>query len=151
MMARIMYRTVAWRVCHHTTYALHCRPVQGATVARAPVTARATLGSLAPDDLDLRRIEMTRLKRKYGLSGGGAEDADGDRYTDRAARRRALHNGKERDRDTGSAVPVHADVTRPIGADNKGRRMLEHMGYAGGGPDPVLAVVRPTGAGLGYS
>jgi hypothetical protein len=134
---------------------MYRRPVQGATVARAPVTARATSGSLAPDDLDLRRIEMARLKRKYGLSGGGAEDADGDRYTDRAARRRALHKGKDRDRDrdrdTGSAVPVRADVTRPVDADNKGRRMLEHMGYAGGGPDPVLAVVRPAGAGLGYS
>lgn len=82
---------------------------------------------------------MNRLKRKYGM-WGGAGDSEGG-YTDRAARRRMLHDKGKR--------KAGLDGDQPLAKNNKGRRMLDAMGYEGGGPDPIRAVQRPKGAGLG--
>jgi hypothetical protein len=109
-----------------------------------------------------RRQELNKLKKRYLLRRKDDVEfvdalpysVDGQ-YEDRAAKRRV---------EVGSDVPVaersdqSASVHRPIDVSNKGRQMLEKMGWAEGQglgatnmgiAEPVQAVVRSQRSGLG--
>ncbi|XP_065836193.1 angiogenic factor with G patch and FHA domains 1-like [Oscarella lobularis] len=104
-----------------------------------------------------RRSELNRLKKRCGLrfkdTFGEKLPQDGD-YLDRAAKRR-VEIGSE-----GPHSPTvdSASVFVPIDSSNKGRQMLEKMGWKDGSglgadeigiAEPVMAVVRSERSGLG--
>lgn len=110
----------------------------------------------------LRKKELKRLKKRYMLQNSDHEVNSeiasnvGKKYKDRAHVRR---------KKVGSDVPsskindASSSVFKPIKSENKGRLMLEKMGWAAGEglgktksgrTEPVIATVRKTGSGLGY-
>ncbi|CAB4013319.1 angiogenic factor with G patch and FHA domains 1 isoform X2, partial [Paramuricea clavata] len=110
----------------------------------------------------LRKKELKRLKKRYMLENSEHEvnsevaSINAGKYKDRAQTRR-VKVGSEAPNSDVAASP--ASVFKPIKSENKGRMMLEKMGWVDGQglgksktgrTEPVLATIRETGRGLGY-
>ncbi|KAK3731469.1 hypothetical protein QZH41_013644 [Actinostola sp. cb2023] len=107
---------------------------------------------------DQRKKLLKNLKKAYGLQQEdytqGSDTLDVRKYRDRADLRRVK---------VGSDVPNQPDaapasVHRPIGYDNKGRKMMENMGWkdgeglgkeSSGLKEPVVATIHEKSRGLG--
>ena len=110
----------------------------------------------------LRRKELKRLKKRYMLGNTEHEvnseiaSNNAGKYKDRAQTRRKIVGSEAPSR---AVIESSASVFKPIQSENKGRLMLEKMGWVDGEglgktktgrTEPVIATVRETGRGLGY-
>jgi len=106
---------------------------------------------------EARVRELKEIKNSYAIGDGVAENSSRLQpgYTDRAEERRVVHGV-----DPINAKTETASVNQPIGSKNKGFRMLEKMGWEGGGlgragqegiQEPVQVQQRAKQAGLGSS
>jgi len=102
----------------------------------------------------LRKVELKEMRAKYGLGVGLKEEPDQNtkRYKDRAEERRIIHGI-----DPINAKTETASEDQAIGNKNKGFKMLEKMGWDGGGlgrdktgiQEPIQVQQRAKQAGLG--
>ena len=110
----------------------------------------------------LRKKELKRLKKRYMLGNTEHEvnseiaSNNAGKYKDRAQTRRKIVGSEA---PSGAVIESSASVFKPIQSENKGRLMLEKMGWVDGEglgktktgrTEPVMATVRETGRGLGY-
>jgi len=100
-----------------------------------------------------RKQELKDIKRRYGIGVGLTEDRTQiPGFVDRAEERRQVHGV-----DPVGAKTEVASVDQAIGGKNKGFRMLEKMGWEGGGlgraqggiQEPIHVEQRAKQAGLG--
>lgn len=105
-----------------------------------------------------RRDELQRLKKKYGLQTKPTPVSQKSSYVDRAALRRATVGSDVLKDAPPDDIP--SSVTRPIDSSNKGRQMLEKLGWSTGQGlgksnsgivEPVSSEIRDSRAGLGTS
>ncbi|XP_028395800.1 angiogenic factor with G patch and FHA domains 1-like isoform X2 [Dendronephthya gigantea] len=109
-----------------------------------------------------RKKELKRLKKRYMLENSEHEvnseiaSNNAGKYKDRAQTRRKKV-GSETPGNQATESP--SSVFKPIQVENKGRMMLEKMGWTDGEglgkaksgiTEPVMATKRETGRGLGY-
>jgi len=104
----------------------------------------------------LRKVELKEMKARYAIGVGLKEETDtiDKKYKDRAEERRVIHGVNPV-----NAKTVTASVDQAIGNKNKGYKMLEKMGWEGGGlgkdkagiQEPVQVQQRDKKAGLGTS
>ncbi|MEE6458529.1 hypothetical protein FKM82_000326 [Ascaphus truei] len=107
----------------------------------------------------LRREELKQIRVKYGLQSADYEDnkvLTNPKYKDRAGRRREVVGSEGTFQREDTPASVHVEIND----DNKGRKMLEKMGWkkgdglgkAGEGRrDPIQLQLRRKKAGLGSS
>ncbi|KAG8598639.1 hypothetical protein GDO81_002684 [Engystomops pustulosus] len=105
----------------------------------------------------LRRKELKQIREKYGLQGVGYEDnkvLKNAKYKDRAGRRRKVVGSEGTFQREEAPASVHVEIND----SNKGRQMLEKMGWkkgeglgksGDGMRDPIHLQLRKKKAGLG--
>ncbi|XP_044132028.1 angiogenic factor with G patch and FHA domains 1 isoform X3 [Bufo gargarizans] len=104
-----------------------------------------------------RRMGLKQIREKYGLQGAGYEDnkaLKNSKYKDRAGRRRKVVGSESTFQREDAPASVHVEIND----SNKGRQMLEKMGWKKGDGlgksgdgmrDPIHLQLRKKQAGLG--
>ncbi|XP_071994123.1 angiogenic factor with G patch and FHA domains 1 isoform X1 [Engystomops pustulosus] len=128
----------------------HLRLDQKEEYSAGPVLSKA-------EKEKLRRKELKQIREKYGLQGVGYEDnkvLKNAKYKDRAGRRRKVVGSEGTFQREEAPASVHVEIND----SNKGRQMLEKMGWkkgeglgksGDGMRDPIHLQLRKKKAGLG--
>ncbi|XP_018592135.1 angiogenic factor with G patch and FHA domains 1 isoform X2 [Scleropages formosus] len=120
-----------------------------------------TSGAVLPkEDKEIQRLkELKQMKVKYGLTNSeyeGAKALKNSKYKDRAEERRQVVGSEGTFQRDDAPASVHVE----IGDSNKGRKMLEKMGWkkgeglgkdGAGRKDPIKLQIRKSQAGLGVN
>ncbi|XP_023330858.1 angiogenic factor with G patch and FHA domains 1 [Eurytemora carolleeae] len=137
-------------ICHvhpGTETCLECEP----GLVRAELRSENGHGGAGKEEL--RKKELKDLKRKYGIGVGLSEEREEiPGFIDRAEERRLIHGV-----DPINAKTETASIDQAIGGKNKGFKMLEKMGWEGGGlgrskdgiQEPIQVQQRANKSGLG--